>query len=288
MIQSMTGFGKSTVDYMDKRISIQLKSLNSKKLDLYARIPAAYHEKELVFNKIITESLDRGKVDFTLNVESISGETSAKLNHAVIKNYMEDLRLVVDNKAVNEVDLLKIAITLPHTLKTEKEEIDEEEIKAIEKGLLEAIENLNRFRSDEGMVLEKDFRLRIKIIAESLDAVATIDPERMEKMRERLNQAISELKENVDENRFEQELIYYLEKFDITEEKTRLKSHLDYFLKTLDAPVSNGRKLGFICQEIGREINTIGSKSNYAPVQKLVVIMKDELEKIKEQILNVL
>lgn len=288
MIQSMTGFGKSTVDYMDKRISIQLKSLNSKKLDLYARIPAAYQEKELVFNKIITESLDRGKVDFTLNVESISGETSAKLNHAVIKNYMEDLRLVAGNNSVNDVDLLKIAITLPHTLKTEKEEIDEEEIKAIEKGLVEAIENLNRFRSDEGMVLEKDFRLRIKIIAESLDAVATIDPERMERMRERLNQAISELKENVDENRFEQELIYYLEKFDITEEKTRLKSHLDYFLKTLDAPVSNGRKLGFICQEIGREINTIGSKSNYAPMQKLVVIMKDELEKIKEQILNVL
>lgn len=288
MIQSMTGFGKSVVHFSHKKITVQLRSLNSKKLDIYARIPSEYKEKEIELNKQISSALGRGKIDFSLLVENTGGTTSSKLNRAVVQNYMEELRKMVPNTELTEVELLKMAVKFPQSLTTEMEEIDEAEFEAIQGGLTEALIQLNQYRSDEGNALQADFELRIKNLKQLLDEVIAIDPDRIKSTRERLENAVNELKVEVDQNRFEQELVYYLEKYDITEEKTRLSNHLSYFSETMALQESSGRKLGFIAQEMGREINTIGSKSNFAPMQKLVVRMKDELEKIKEQILNVL
>ena len=285
MIQSMTGFGKAIVQLPTKKITIEIKSLNSKSLDLNARIPSAYREKELELRKIIASSLTRGKVDFGLYVEATGSETTSVINEAVVKQYMEQLRAI---SAGEEVRLLEMAVRLPDALKTERADIDPEEYKSIKKILEEALIAINTFRTEEGEVLEKDFEQRIGNLNTLLDKVKEIDPERLHTIRERLEKAVTDLKTEVDANRFEQELIYYLEKYDITEEKVRLANHLDYFMTTLKSSDSNGKKLGFISQEIGREINTIGSKSNYAPMQQLVVQMKDELEKIKEQMLNVL
>jgi len=285
MIQSMTGFGKSVIQLPNKKITIELKSLNSKNLDLNARIPSQYREKELQLRNSIGKVLVRGKVDFSLYVEINGEETKANVNLPIIKAYMNQLRSVTET---DEVELLKMAIRMPDALKTEREEVNENEFKAITKGLNEAIKALVTFRNDEGAVLENDFKNRVTTIGQILENIIKIDPERIETVRERLHKAVAELQEEVDQNRFEQELIYYVEKYDITEEKVRLANHLDYFTKNLVSDNSNGKKLGFISQEIGREINTIGSKSNYAPMQQLVVQMKDELEKIKEQLLNVL
>ncbi len=285
MIQSMTGFGKSITQIPNKKITVELKSLNSKNFDLNARIPSQYREKELDLRNMISNSLQRGKVDLSIYVEFTGEQTSTNVNSPVVKAYMDQLRDIVN---ANEIELLKMAVKMPDALKTEREEIDEEEFNAIESAVKEALEEINKFRNDEGEALEKDLSLRISNIKDLLEQVIKMDPDRVESVRERLRKGIDELKEEVDENRFEQELVYYIEKFDITEEKVRLENHLEYFQKTLDTSDSNGRKLAFISQEIGREINTIGSKSNYAPMQQLVVQMKDELEKIKEQILNVL
>ncbi|WP_276389193.1 YicC/YloC family endoribonuclease [Eudoraea chungangensis] len=285
MIQSMTGFGKHTLQLPNKKITIELKSLNSKNLDLNARMPSAYRQKELLMRKTIADSLLRGKIDFGLYVESTGGETSSEINKAVVLNYMDQLKSIAEGDSIK---LLEMALRMPDALKTEKEDIDELEYKAIEEVLEVALKEVVTFRSEEGAVLEKDFIQRIKEISKLLQKVDLMDPERIGTIRARLDKAVGELKAEIDQNRFEQELIYYLEKFDITEEKVRLANHLDYFLKTLNSKDSNGKKLGFIGQEIGREINTIGSKANYAPMQKLVVQMKDELEKIKEQMLNVL
>ncbi len=285
MIQSMTGFGKSVTQIPNKKITVELKSLNSKNFDLNARIPSQYREKELDLRNIISNSLGRGKVDLSIYVEYTGEQTSTNVNTPVVKNYMDQLRGIVN---ASEVELLKMAVKLPDSLKTERDEIDEEEFNAIEVAVQEALTEINKFRSDEGEALEKDLSLRIANIRQLLEDVIKIDPDRVEAVRERLRKGIEEIKEQADENRFEQEIVYYIEKFDITEEKVRLDNHLDYFQKTLDSKDSNGRKLAFISQEIGREINTIGSKSNYAPMQQMVVQMKDELEKIKEQILNVL
>lgn len=285
MIQSMTGFGKSVTQIPNKKITVELKSLNSKNFDLNARIPSQYREKELDLRNIISNSLGRGKVDLSIYVEYTGEQTSTNVNTPVVKNYMDQLRAIVN---ASEVELLKMAVKLPDSLKTERDEIDEEEFNAIEVAVQEALTEINKFRSDEGEALEKDLSLRIANIRQLLEDVIKIDPDRVEAVRERLRKGIEEIKEQADENRFEQEIVYYIEKFDITEEKVRLDNHLDYFQKTLDSKDSNGRKLAFISQEIGREINTIGSKSNYAPMQQMVVQMKDELEKIKEQILNVL
>lgn len=285
MIQSMTGFGKSVLQIPNKKITVELKSLNSKNFDLNARIPSQYREKELDLRNIISNSLQRGKVDLSIYVEFTGEQTSINVNTAVVKNYMDQLRDIVN---ASEVELLKMAVKMPDAMKTERDEIDEEEFKAIEKAVEEALEEINSFRTDEGKALEKDLKLRISNIYRLLQEVIEMDPERVEAVRERLRKGIEELKEQADENRFEQELVYYIEKFDITEEKVRLENHLQYFEKTLNTKDSNGRKLAFISQEIGREINTIGSKSNFAPMQQLVVQMKDELEKIKEQTLNVL
>ncbi len=285
MIQSMTGFGKHTIQLPAKKVTVELKSLNSKSLDLNARMPSAYRAKELELRKVIAKSLVRGKVDFGLYVEYTGDETSAQVNEGVVRQYMKQLKSIADGE---DLKLLEMALRLPDAMKTEREDIDEEEYKAIQSALKEALIEINNFRSEEGSVLEIDFLQRIKNLEALLEQVKAIDPERQATIRERLEKAVSDLKTEVDENRFEQELIYYLEKYDITEEKVRLANHLDYFSKTIKSSDSNGKKLGFISQEIGREINTIGSKANFAPLQKLVVQMKDELEKIKEQMLNVL
>ncbi|WP_417443429.1 YicC/YloC family endoribonuclease [Joostella sp.] len=290
MIHSMTGFGKNIIQLPSKKITVELKSLNSKNLDLNARIPSAYRAKEIELRNVIANSLERGKIDFSLFVE-VTGEVSnTQVNVNVVKQYMEQLRAVNSSKFTenDDVELLKMAVRMPDALKAEREEIDEEEYKIIKNAVIEALKDINVFRAQEGAVLERDFVSRIESILSLLKQVEVIDAERLAAVRERLDRAVADIKENVDENRFEQELIYYLEKFDITEEKVRLANHLDYFLKTLNSDGSNGKKLGFISQEIGREINTIGSKANYAPMQQLVVQMKDELEKIKEQMLNVL
>ncbi|GGZ61083.1 YicC/YloC family endoribonuclease [Mesonia mobilis] len=288
MIQSMTGFGKSIVALPGKKITIELKSLNSKNLDLNARMPSQYRERELDLRGKIAKSLSRGKVDFSLYVEITGEATTASVNAAVVKKYIQQLKEIPSTGRADEASLLEIAMRLPDTLKTEREEIDESEFNAIDQGLEEALTEINDFRDAEGKALEKDFVLRIETLQQLLQEVIEIDPQRIDAVKERLQKGIEELKENVDENRFEQELVYYIEKYDITEEKTRLENHLSYFTETLNSSDSNGKKLGFIGQEIGREINTIGSKSNFAPMQKLVVQMKDELEKIKEQLLNVL
>jgi uncharacterized protein (TIGR00255 family) len=281
----MTGYGKSVIQLPAKKISIEIKSLNSKNLDLNTRMPSLYREKELDIRKLIASKLERGKIDFSLYMEITGEETSTQINKTVVKQYIKQLREVVDG---DETELLKMAIRLPDAVTTERDEIDEDEWAQIAKEIDSSLEKIQQYRLDEGEHLETEFFDRTQNISDLLDKVITMDPERIEGVRERLQKGVADLKEKVDENRFEQELVYYIEKFDITEEKVRLKNHLDYFLKALKSDDSNGKKLAFIGQEIGREINTIGSKSNYAPMQKLVVQMKDELEKIKEQLLNVL
>lgn len=285
MIQSMTGYGKSILQLLSKKITVEIKSLNSKNLDLNARVPSAYREKELFLRNRISKSLIRGKVDFNLFVEITGETTNTQINEAIVKQYIDQLKSVVDG---DTTELLKMAVRMPDALKTEREEIDESEFIKILEAVDDALEAINNYRTDEGKALEKDFEHRIENISSLLTKVIELDPQRMDNVKERLRKAISELKETVDENRFEQELIYYLEKYDITEETVRLKNHLDYFTETLSHKESNGKKLGFISQELGREINTIGSKANFAPMQQLVVQMKGELEKIKEQALNVL
>ncbi|MGJ8591254.1 MAG: YicC/YloC family endoribonuclease [Aquaticitalea sp.] len=285
MIQSMTGYGKSVIQLPTKKISIEVKSLNSKSLDLNARMPSLYREKELEVRKLIASKLERGKVDFSLYMEITGEETSTQINKTVVKQYIKQLKEVVDG---DDIELLKMAIRMPDAVTTERDEIDEDEWSEIAAEIGSALEKIHQYRLDEGKSLESEFFDRVQNISDLLDQVITMDPERIEGVRERLHKGVAELKEKVDENRFEQELVFYIEKFDITEEKVRLKNHLDYFLKALKSDDSNGKKLAFIGQEMGREINTIGSKSNYAPMQKLVVQMKDELEKIKEQLLNVL
>jgi uncharacterized protein (TIGR00255 family) len=281
----MTGYGKSVLQLPTKKISIELKSLNSKNLDVNARMPSMYRAKELDIRKLIAKHLVRGKIDFSLFVEITGEDTSSKINKTVVNEYIKQLKDVVDG---DTTELLKMAIRLPDAVTTERDEINEEEWNLIANGINDAISKIVAYRGDEGGILKQDFTERISNLKNLLDAVITMDPERIDGVRSRLEKGIADIKEKVDENRFEQELVYYIEKFDITEEKVRLDNHLNYFLKALNSDDSNGKKLGFISQEIGREINTIGSKSNYAPMQKLVVQMKDELEKIKEQLLNVL
>jgi uncharacterized protein (TIGR00255 family) len=286
MILSMTGFGKASLQLETKKITVEVKSLNSKGLDLNTRMPSVYRENELALRNLLAQKLERGKVDFSLYVEVTGEDTSSKINAPIVKAYMAQLKTILPN--ADDTELMKMAIRMPDTMKTEREEIDENEWKQIQTVIDEAIENMLSFRKSEGASLEKEFTLRIENIRNYMNQALVLDPERVNNIKERLQTAIDELKVNVDTNRFEQELIYYLEKLDITEEKVRLTNHLDYFLQTLNGSEANGRKLGFITQEMGREINTMGSKSNHAEMQKLVVMMKDELEKIKEQVLNVL
>ena len=282
----MTGFGKSLLQLTHKKVIIEIKSLNSKAIDLNTRIAQAYKEKELVLRKLISDTLERGKIDFTLTIENTSETSSSTLNAPIIRGYIQQMQAITPDAP--EVELLKMAVRMPDALTTPVEEVDESEFAQIEEQLVLALKQLQDFRRSEGAILEKDFVLRIKNIQALLNQVETLDIERLAAIRNRMEKAIEEIKDRVDENRFEQELIFYLEKLDITEEKVRLANHLNYFLTTLEEPQSNGRKLGFIAQEIGRESNTLGSKANHAQMQQIVVLMKNELEKIKEQVLNIL
>jgi len=288
MIHSMTGYGKSVLHLSDKKVTIEIKSLNSKNLDLNVRIPSYYRVKELAVRKQLASKLVRGKVDFSIYIEMTADETSTTVNKGVVSEYMQQLRNVVQTGSSNDVELLKMAVRMPDALKTEREELDEDEWAQISANIQKAIKDIIQYRIDEAASLEKDFKLRIENIQLYLEEVTSFDGARISHVKERLKKAIDDLKVQTDENRFEQELIYYLEKLDINEEKVRLANHLTYFLQELGTEDSNGKKLGFIVQEIGREVNTIGSKANFAPMQKAVIQMKNELEKIKEQVLNVL
>ena len=286
----MTGYGKKIIQLPTKKITLEIKSLNSKNLDLNVRIPGYYKEKELEVRKTISTHLQRGKIDFSIYVEMTADESLTSINSALVRNYMQQLRNILQSGVTNDVELLQMAVRMPDALKTEREELDEAEWEIISTGISEVIEKLIDYRTEEGKAMDADFRKSIQTIFNLLEEVKTLDTERLNSIRTRLDKAIEEIKSKnqVDRNRFEQEVLFYLEKMDINEEKVRLASHLEYFLKTLDGPESNGKKLGFISQEMGREINTTGAKANFAPMQKIVIQMKNELEQIKEQVLNVL
>lgn len=286
MIQSMTGFGKATLQLSTKKITVEIKSLNSKGLDLNVRMPSVYREMELGLRNQLSTVLERGKIDFSIFMENTAEQTSTKVNVPIVKAYISQLREVYAE--ADETELMKMAVRMPDALKTERDEIDENDWAQIQVVIEEGIKNIQAFRISEGVALEKEFLHRIANIMTMMNETVALDGERIQTVKTRLRTAIDELKVNIDDNRFEQELIFYLEKYDITEEKVRLENHLNYFIETLAGNEANGRKLGFITQEMGREINTMGSKSNHAQMQKLVVQMKDELEKIKEQVLNVL
>ena len=285
MIMSMTGFGKTEAQWEDKSLSIEIRSLNSKSADINLRTPSYLREIDTEIRKRIAKKLHRGKIDLNIFVEFNGKNAPTAINASVVKEYMAQLKQIEEN---NEIDHLAIAMRLPDTLSSERNTLQEDEKKAIFNLLDDAIKNIETYRLDEGKVLEKDFLLRLDLIETYLEDAIKIDPERSKKIEVKLRASLEELKIEIDSNRFEQELIFYLEKFDITEEKVRLQTHLDYFKKVLKNDFPNGKKLGFVAQEIGREINTIGSKANHSELQKIVVQMKDELEKIKEQLLNVL
>ena len=282
----MTGFGKATLQLENKKITVEVKSLNSKGLDLSIRMPSAYREMELAVRNQAASALERGKIDLSIFVENTTEQTATRVNVPILKAYISQLKEIKPD--ADETELMKMAIRMPDALKTERDEIDEADWSHIQSVITEALKNIGDFRKSEGVALEKEFLHRIANIMSMMNETVSHDSERIQTVRTRLQTAIEDLKVNLDENRFEQELIFYLEKYDITEEKVRLENHMNYFIETLAGSEANGRKLGFIIQEMGREINTMGSKSNHAQMQKLVVQMKDELEKIKEQVLNVL
>ena len=281
----MTGYGKSTVQLESGNLTIEIKSLNSKNIDLNTRITNSVKPKELLIRKHLSDKLKRGKVDFLLYTDSTNNKKNSLLNSTLINTYIDQLREIVDGSAV---ELLKIAVKMPDAIISEQIEENESDWPIIFNEIENAIEAIITYRKDEGLVLEKDFIMRIHKIKDLLSLIDKIDPKRINNIRSKINTEIEKLNINHDNNRLEQELIYYIEKIDITEEQVRLKNHLDYFLSSLENNTSNGKKLAFIGQEIGREINTIGSKANNSEMQKIVIQMKDELEKIKEQLLNVL
>ena len=291
MIKSMTGFGKSAAEIPQKKISVEIKSLNSKSLDLNARLPWIYKEKESEIRNIVSQKLDRGKIDLNINFDVLDSEIVPVINKNVVKNYYTQLKEIAGELNINADDqLLSTIMRLPDALRTEKPELAEEEWLMVREKIFEAIEHLDGYRIEEGKSIEADLMRAIGKILTLLQNVEEFEGDRIKKIRERLNASLAENvgTENIDKNRFEQELIFYLEKLDINEEKVRLKKHCEYFLEKMASLPPNGKILNFIAQEIGREVNTIGSKANDASIQKLVVMMKDELEKIKEQSLNVL
>lgn len=292
MIKSMTGFGKATAEVNNKKISVEIKSLNSKQADMFVRMPSFYKEKELPVRSLINKELERGKIEFNLYVELLAEQSSVNLNKDLFKKYYTELKDVLGELNENETNenLVSIVAKMPDVYKSEKSELDETEWVEIEKTIKEAIVELDNFRRDEGNSLLEELTLRINNILTLLTEVEQYDEERINTVKERISNHLKEAvgEQNINNDRFEQELIFYIEKFDVTEEKTRLTTHCNYFLETLNSDISEGKKLGFISQEIGREVNTLGSKANHADIQKIVVKMKDELEKIKEQALNIL
>ena len=287
MILSMTGYGKAESNTHNKKFTIEIKSLNSKQLDMNVRVPNAYRDKELNIRKLLSTALSRGKIDCSLFVEYTGTEKTANINAEVVKKYYHELQNIAKELDNND-ELMSTVMRMPEVMKVEKEELDPQEWETIESLIQQATIALTQFRKDEGESLAQDFKLRIENIRSLMLSIEKEEQKRVNNIRERIVEKLGELKSNIDENRLEQELIYYLEKLDVTEEIVRLSNHLNYFMETMSSDISEGKKLGFICQEIGREVNTIGSKSNNAEMQQQVVQMKDELEKIKEQILNVL
>ncbi|MCC6691034.1 MAG: YicC family protein [Bacteroidia bacterium] len=283
----MTGFGKATGELTGKKITVEIRSLNSKQLDVSLRVPSLYREKETELRSELSKQIERGKIDFSIYSEFTSDSVDLNINKQLAKVYFKELKQLSVELNETSPDFLSLIMKMPDVLKSERQVLVEAEWMQVKKVADSAIKNFQKFRDDEGAVLKSEFTNRITIITKLLNEIIKLDEQRIPHIREKLKKSVNELKEKVDQNRFEQELIYYIEKLDISEEKLRLKTHLDYFSKTMDEP-SCGRKLGFITQEIGREINTIGSKANNAEIQKLVVQMKDELEKIKEQSLNIL
>ena len=291
MLKSMTGYGIAVFDSGNTKYTVEIKSLNSKFLELGLRIPKSFSEKEFQLRNECNKQIERGKVNLSINVEKADSTVKAAgIDKDLLKHYFEQLKSVSAELNEPVANLFQLALGLPEVIKYEEETVSEDEWKIVEKTFQQALADFQRFRSDEGNVLEQDIKYRIGIIQQNLELVEIEEPKRVTVIRERLNQFLADAvgREGIDQNRFEQELIYYIDKLDITEEKIRLKTHCNYFLETLKNADANGKKLAFISQEIGREVNTIGSKANDANIQKLVVGMKEELEKIKEQLLNVL
>ena len=292
MIQSMTGYGKATAELSDKKINVEIKSLNSKAMDLSTRIAPLYREKEIEIRNEIAKALERGKVDFSLWIDKKDAcELVTPINQDVVVAYYERIRTISETTGIPAPeDWFSTLLRMPDVMtKNDIQELSEEEWKAVHATVLQAIQNLVEFRIQEGAALEKKFREKISNIAKLLTSVDPYEKERVEKIKERITDALEKtISVDYDKNRLEQELIYYIEKLDINEEKQRLSNHLKYFINTMDDGSGQGKKLGFIAQEMGREINTLGSKSNHAEMQKIVVQMKDELEQIKEQVLNVM
>ncbi len=286
----MTGYGKSTCEFKNKKISIEIKTLNSKGIDLNTRIPSQYKEHELEIRSEIINKLERGKVDFSIFVEQTGAEKNTIINTEIVENYLSQLQKIAKDNNLSDTNLLSTVMRLPETLKIDTPEVDETEWMQVRKAIDQTIAETNNFRIQEGAVLVADFVQRIKIIENCLNSIEPLAKERIIKIKDRIRTNLFDVvsKDAVDNNRLEQEIIFYIEKIDITEEQTRLANHCKYFIETIEKECSAGKKLGFISQEIGREINTIGSKSNDYEMQKLVVQMKDELEKIKEQLLNIL
>ncbi len=292
MIRSMTGFGKTEFEVGNKKITLEIKSLNSKQLDINTRIPAMYREKDIEIRRLISEMLTRGKVDFALYLDNLGAESTSRINAAIVKDYYRQLSDVYQELGL-EVNgtIMESILRLPETVKMVYDELDESEWLVVRENLIKTLEELNRFRDQEGLALKTDIVANIANILDLLKQVEPFENQRMENVKAKITDSLDalQLNGNVDKNRFEQELIYYMEKLDINEEKVRLANHCSYFTETMmDESEPSGRKLGFIAQEIGREINTLGSKANESNLQRIVVQMKDNLEKIKEQVLNVL
>jgi uncharacterized protein (TIGR00255 family) len=289
MLQSMTGFGSASIDSELGKISIDIKSLNSKTLDLNYSLNPMFRNIESDIRSILTTGLKRGKIDFKINFKIFENSFSSSLNHDVIKSYIKDLKEITPGILIDDAELLKIAVTLPNSIENNRSEFDQKLLESVKELVKKTIKKVTDFRVQEGKSMELDLVGNIDTIQNKLLDIEELVPERMSLIKKRLNKKLESLKIEVDQNRFEQELIYYLEKIDINEEIVRLKNHLNYFKTTLnESQIEKGKKLTFISQEMGREINTIGSKSNNLPMQQLVVEMKNELEKIKEQLLNVL
>lgn len=285
MILSMTGFGKKEFQYEDKCISVEIRSLNSKNTDITIRTPNYLRPLDLEIRKKLASKMQRGKIDLNIHIEFTRDFAPTSINNKIVKAYMKQLEEIGSS---TESERISMAMRLPEAFSSDKEELNEEEKKILLSNLDIVISDIKDFQRNEGVEMRKDIELRLNLIDSHLKNVVELEPKRIEKMREKLLASIQSLKIEIDANRFEQEMIFYLEKFDITEEKVRLKNHIKYFREVTNEDSPNGKKLGFIAQEMGREINTIGSKANDAHLQKIVVQMKDELEKIKEQLLNIL
>lgn len=291
MLKSMTGYGKAIGSFGNKTIIIEIRSVNSKQFDINFKIPAIYKEKEIELRNEISRQAERGKIDFYINIEQSDSDRPVQINSAVLKEYFGQIKAIATELEIPVSEQVMLAaLRLPETLKTETPMVTEEEWNVLFKCLNDALIIFNNFRVQEGKALEKDITSRIVLIEQYLSNLQSYEGNRLVRIKERLQKNLNEFipTSSIDANRFEQEVIYFLEKLDITEEKVRLKNHCDYFLTTMNQEESSGRKLGFIVQEMGREINTLGSKANDSDIQKRVVMMKDELEKIKEQLMNVL